>query len=349
MKFSLNLGEWNSVFAVPASVVDQYIKLASGNSLKLLMFLLRHGGEAFSDDVLKSELGFSETGELEDAALFWIQRGIIRYSKEEGGELSPASLQKAVPQKTVLHTEERTVSENPPAEQLTIEEAPKSIETAAAKPKLAPASVSSGEIAARMRQDKEIEFLFHEAEALYARPLRQRDNQTIISLVDHFGLPAGVALMLLKYCFGAGKSSPSYINAVAQDWSDEGVDSIELADAKIRSLEKQNGAEARLREALEMTTAFSPQQKKLIKIWSEDWGFSEEMILLACNKTVDQLGKWKSSYTNKILENWKSDNIFTPDAANSEKQPVKTATGPSAASSFDMDDVMSKIINRYKK
>ena len=42
MNYSLDAGAWNSVFAVPSSVVDKYIKLADGASLKLLLYLLRH-------------------------------------------------------------------------------------------------------------------------------------------------------------------------------------------------------------------------------------------------------------------------------------------------------------------
>ena len=49
MNYSLDAGAWNSVFAVPAGVVDKYIKLADGASLKLLLYLLRHGGESFRE------------------------------------------------------------------------------------------------------------------------------------------------------------------------------------------------------------------------------------------------------------------------------------------------------------
>lgn len=35
MKFSINLGMWNSVFAVPTQVVDQHLKLAGGVHLKV--------------------------------------------------------------------------------------------------------------------------------------------------------------------------------------------------------------------------------------------------------------------------------------------------------------------------
>ena len=47
MKFSINLGMWNSVFAVPTQVVDQHLKLAGGVHLKVLLWLLRHAGDVY--------------------------------------------------------------------------------------------------------------------------------------------------------------------------------------------------------------------------------------------------------------------------------------------------------------
>lgn len=330
MNYSLNAGDWNSVFAVPASVVDKYIKLAGGNSLKLLLFLLRHGGEKFSEEQLNSALGFKERGELEDAALFWIQRGVIRYDNGADSGLVPAAESRG----------DDYIKQEVPAE------------VPAAKPKnvIKPVSVSSGEVADRIRSDKELEMLFAEAERLYARPLRQRENQLVISLVDHYGLPVGVALMLLNFCFKSEKTSPGYIQTVAADWADEEINTIELANARILSLEKQNSVEDRLREAMEMTTKLSVKMRRYIKTWTEEWGFDEHMVMLAYEKTIDQIKEWKPEYANKILESWKNEGIRSPDdaeqAAQSRKQTVKAAVGTS--SSFDMDNEMARIINRYK-
>ena len=322
----MNAGEWNSVFAVPSSVVDKFLKLASGNSLKLLLFLLRHGGEEFSEERLSAELGFKERGELEDAALFWIQRGIIRFDNGSDSGLTSAA----------DDHETAAVSETPA-------DKPKT------RPVVKPVSVSSGEVANRIASDKEIEMLFAEAERLYAHPLRQRENQLVISLVDHYGLPVGVALMLLNYCFGVGKNSPGYIQTVAADWSEEEINTIELANARILSLEKQNGVEDRLRKAMEMTTKLSVKMRRYIKTWT-DWGFGEEMIMLAYEKTIDQIKEWKPEYANKILESWKSEGIDTPaaveQATQQRKQTVKAGT--SSKSSFNMSNEMNKIINRYK-
>ena len=82
MNYTLDAGCWNSVMAVPTCVVDEYIKLCSGDALKLLLFLLRNGGRVYSAATLCEKLGIKSEGEVEDAARFWIQRGLIAESPE---------------------------------------------------------------------------------------------------------------------------------------------------------------------------------------------------------------------------------------------------------------------------
>lgn len=341
MNYSLNIGEWNSVFAVPSAVVDKYIKLAGADALKLLLYLLRHGGEEFGEERLRTELGFTELGQLEDAALFWIRRGIIRYSNEEKGTLVPNIVQPPVrkPEEVPIGTVPAKTEEYV---QQTLDDAPAKLHSE----RIVPAAVDSREIAARINGSPEIKALFSEAERIYGRPLRQRDNQVLIALADHYGLPTGVSLMLLKYCVKVEKTTPNYIQTVAADWVKDGIDSVEKADARISSLERRDSTEANIRAALEMTTGFTPKQREYLNIWLNEWRFSEEMIILACTKTVDQLGKWTVSYTNKILKNWRLDGVSTPEAANAPKQ---AAVSKSPNSSFDKDDLMSKIKRRYKK
>lgn len=332
MNYSLNVGEWNSVFAVPASVVDKYIKIAGENSLKLLLYLLRHGGKNFSEDKLRDELGFRETGELEDAALFWIQRGIIRF--ENDGENRALFSEKA---------------ENEQAEQLVITESVP--QKAPAKEKIKPAVISSGDIAERIKSDSEIKMLFDEAERLFAHPLKSNENQMLITMADHYGLNVGAALMLLQYCFKIGKKSTNYILSCAQNWADEGIDSVEAANEKILALEKNFTISEQLREAMELKSKLTAKMKEFIRVWTEDWGFSEEMIMLCYEKTVNAKNEFKFEYANKILENWKDAGLYTKEAVEASdlarKKPVKTASAAkSENSSFDVNDVVARIQQR---
>ena len=57
MEFSINMGQWNAVFAVPAAVVDEHMKLAGAAQLKVLLYLLRHAGQPVTLEQLSFAVG----------------------------------------------------------------------------------------------------------------------------------------------------------------------------------------------------------------------------------------------------------------------------------------------------
>ncbi len=332
MKYSLDAGVWSSVFAVPSSVVDKYIKLADGASLKLLLFLLRHGGESFTEEQLRGALGIKRDGELEDAAMFWFQRGIIRMDE---GELIPAddSDQVRLPE----------VSEAEP------EQKPSSIRRAAETS--GAVIYTSKDIAQRINTDSAVAFLFREVQTLYGRVLKTSESRVVLQLTDFYGLPAEVAVMLLKYCFKVGKTTPNYILAVAQDWVNENIRTVGEADAHLQKLEKRFSVEEDLRRAMDMKTKFSPNQLAYIRKWTEELGFGEDMIILAYEITLDKTGSLNFSYTNKILENWKRSGIYTADDAKRDSREFRgkaKRTAENSSSSLDMDDVMEELRRQYQ-
>ena len=76
MKFSINLGAWNSVFAIPTQVVDQHLKLAGGVHLKVLLWLLRHAGNEIDITDISNTLGIG-TADIKDAIQYWAAAGLI--------------------------------------------------------------------------------------------------------------------------------------------------------------------------------------------------------------------------------------------------------------------------------
>ena len=363
MEYSLNAGEWNKVFAVPSSVVDKYIKLASGNALKLLLYLMRHGGEAFSAETLRAELGFERLGELEDAALFWVQRGIIRADSGKNSVKLSAAEAKAAESLSDEGAQTAPAVVQPTNE--TEKRVPVNRNTQKAKPP----ALSSGEIAEEVKNSPEMKALFEAAENLFGRMLRGSDRETIAGLTGYYGLPCDVALMLLGYCTNlkekhGKKITANYISSVAQNWSDEEIMTVQLAEEKIRSLEKQSSIEEKICQALGLTSKPTTETRNFIKR-AVDWKFSEEMIMLAYDKTVDATGGWGASYANKIMENWYNAGITTPSAAekadeefkkaNSFKKPYapskKSSKKPAEPenSSLDIDDFEAQLLKNYKK
>lgn len=329
MNYSLDAGAWNSVFAVPASVVDKYIKLADGASLKLLLFLLRHGGESFTEEQLRDRLGIRSNGELEDAAMFWFQRGIIRMDE---GELKPMDITQEVlpeaaePEPEPQRSSIRKVAQNNGATIYT-----------------------SGDIAKRQQTDSAVKFLFREAEQLYGRPLRTTESRMVLQITDFYGLPAEVAVMLLKYCFRIEKTTPSYITRTAEDWAENNIRTVDEADAQLQKLEKLTSVEENLRRAMELKTKFSPNQIAYIKTWTEEWGFGEDMIMLAHEMTQDRIGSMNFSYTNGILENWKKDGVYSTEQAQRKALEFSGKYKNKKPDSSDSgDDIMDEIRRQYQ-
>lgn len=87
MSYSVNLGCWGSIFAVPTDVVDKYLKIAGSAQLKVLLWILRHSGEEFEPEVLAKQLNM-DTFDVNDCLEFWISFNII---KKDGNVISPAS------------------------------------------------------------------------------------------------------------------------------------------------------------------------------------------------------------------------------------------------------------------
>lgn len=91
MEFSLNIKSISSSFPVPCDIADKYIKLASGEQLKVLLLALRDLSDKIDSDRIAEKLKIDKTA-AEDALLFWVQCGIL--SRPE----TPA----AKPQKSVI-------------------------------------------------------------------------------------------------------------------------------------------------------------------------------------------------------------------------------------------------------
>ena len=49
MSINIDLGVWNSIFAVPSKVVDEGLKFSDGVKLKVLLFVLRNAGSSFDE------------------------------------------------------------------------------------------------------------------------------------------------------------------------------------------------------------------------------------------------------------------------------------------------------------
>lgn len=307
MSYQMNLGGWNSIFAVPSAVVDKHLKLAGAAHLKVLLWTLRHAGENFEAETVAAALSM-QPADVRDAMQYWIETGLLVSAEDT---LSPAQ-----PEQALLRAEDGPFSADEPSLPAA-SSAPKSSHTRLLS---RPQKPESAYVAQRMAEAKEISFLMQEAQVIFGRPISGGDAATLLLIHEYDGLPVEVIVMLLQYAVGIGKNSMRYIEKMAISWAEEEIDSPEKAEQKIRTLEERKRAWFVLLRTLGMEQR-SPTAKEdaAANKWINDWHFGESMIREAYERCVDAKGKFILSYMDKILCRWHSEGISTPEQAGAEK------------------------------
>jgi DnaD/phage-associated family protein len=293
MSFSINLGAWNSVFAVPCSVVDDNLKLAGSVQLKVLLWVLRHAGESFEAEDIADALGI-DCADIRDAMLYWQETGLIA---DSGDTLSPSGSRAEAP----FQPEKQ--------EQAAPEEKPKRLLSRPQKP-------DSEFVAKRISESKEIACLMQSAQEILGRLISSGDSATLLMIHDDFGLPSDVIIMLMQYAVSIGKSSMRYIEKVAINWADQDITTHEKAEERLKLLAENQKAWRVVEQAIGLShRAPSKREESFAPVWVNEWKFSPEMIREAYDRTIDGVGRYQTAYMNSILERWHEAGITTTKQA----------------------------------
>lgn len=288
MDYSLNMGIWNSIFAVPTEIVDKYMNQSDEVELKVLLYLLRCGtGKINIYDVSKS-LNYPEE-KTKKAFKKWLEFGVIKRSE--------------VPQNTSLETYEENL-EN------------KVTSTENKRLPLRYQRPDNLYIANRVKTSEDINFLMQEAQVVLGRPLSGGDLSTLIILHDNEGLPVDVIIMLLQYAVSIGKLGMRYIEKMGISWAEQGIDNLEKAEKKIVDLNKISSNWKKFESIIGIDhRAPTAREEEAIMRWINDWNYSDELIKEAYDRCVNANGKYILKYMDSIIKRWHTQGIFTIEQA----------------------------------
>ena len=315
MSYYLNMP---GMFAVPNAVADEHLKLAKELHLKVLLWLLRRGGEAEGFEALAQWLGKPE-GDIADALQFWIDRKVIAVGDlhREADEATPElQLQTQVPESQTQAAPAKSPETEAPA---------KPAMPAKVLPTMPPAHVhsrpSAEQLLARMDENADLRSLFRTADAVLGRTIGYEGQCVLLGLHDNHGLPVEVIFMLLQYCAEIEKTNNSYIEAVGRDWGKREIDTIDKAAEQIASLKENLAAWQQLRK---LAGLHAPRptaaQCDFLRRWQREFRFDIEMIFQAYEEMANHTGKLSFSYMNKVLEGWHAAGISTPEQAAAAKE-----------------------------
>lgn len=157
--------------------------------------------------------------------------------------------------------------------------------------------------------DDNLHQLIFVAERLFGKTLTNSEISTIIYIHNDLNFSDDLLEYLFEYCVSLEKRSFRYLERVAISWHEEGLVTTEQAkqqheihSKKIYSVMKAFGINDRMPGKPELD---------FITRWYDEYGFETELVIEACNRTIQALHKPSFEYTDTILSNWRKKNVHT--------------------------------------
>jgi len=175
------------------------------------------------------------------------------------------------------------------------------------------------ELSFYQEQSTDITRLFSHGEQTLGKMLTYHDMNVLFGFYDWLRLPMDVLIHMLSYCSDSGHRDLRYVEKVAIDWAERGIDSVDKAMEYTHTFDKEFKAVMR---ALGHPNAFpSPSQRKYMQKWLKELEMPLELVLEACDKSAVQLGKPKLTYVDGIMMDWHEKDIKTlEDVAIADKK-----------------------------
>ena len=164
--------------------------------------------------------------------------------------------------------------------------------------------------------DENFKDLTVQAEAFFDRPLSQKDINALWVVYKDLALPFEVCEYLLEYCGQERedhpeRTEPDYYKKIATTWAEYGVHTKEEA----KSATARHFFGTQILRALGIRDRYMPteDERRMFEDWQTRYGFSEEMLILACETALRRKPRSVSySYIQGILEDWHKQGYKTP-------------------------------------
>ena len=325
MEIKLNFPMLGRMFMMPASVADEYIKISTGEQIKVLLCIYCLGAAVIKTEEIAAMSGVDEQT---------VREAVIHFSKL--GVFSAEGVTGAQPQaqaQPAVNTSPKAVDE------LKLIGGAEPIRgTLRDTSRDARVRYTPKEIAAKIEADPALKALCDEMEGILAASLKPAHLGDILEMYEHLELDPASIQMIAEYCKSIGKCKTAYILTVAREWFDEGICGFDMIERKIIGMTAYNSLEGRIRRLIGQEGNATKKQRDFIRSW-QDMGFDYEMIKLAYEANIDSKGKLSFPYMNKILISWNEKGIHLPVQVQQEKERYQADKQPVAAGGISASEV----------
>lgn len=296
---SLSREDGAGITVVSNLFIDHYMKDANDAQIKVYLYLLRKLSnlESFTISDIADEFNHTEK-DVCRSLKYWEKQGLI--SLKYDGLMNIVGI-------TLLKSEDPV--SRPRFETLApiVNMVPRVVAPASSVP--AKPTYSAADIAS-FAQDLENSELLAVTEQYLRRPLSPSDIRSLIYIRRELNFDTDKIDSLIQNCLSQSKKDVkfSFIEQTACNWYEQGINVCKNADKKIAEYDK---SVYDVMKALGKSGTPTAKELEYINKWITTYGFSGELVLEACQRTVMATDSHRFEYADGIFSNWIKGNVKT--------------------------------------
>lgn len=198
---------------------------------------------------------------------------------------------------------------------------------------------------------KEFKSILFIAEQYLGRTLSRTDVDTFTFFYDDLEMSKDLIEYLIESCVENNHKSIHYIKAVGINWFESNIKSVEQARRETVGYGKNS---YKIMKALGINSRGpATSEETLIKKWLNEYGFSMDIIIEACNRTISATHQPSFEYVDSILSSWKEQNVHhmndlvAIDNAYKANKDKKTTNNSSSGSNNQIRTVKPNSSNNF--
>lgn len=293
---------------VPNAFIDNYMADANGEFVKIYLYLLR--SMSYGDDFSISDMAdkFEHTEkDIFRALKYWEKMNILHMEYDDNGDLCgiclsdsaqpdlPSPPPDSTKNKIPSGMEAVSATEHPPV----APETPSPVSDARPEYTL--------EQLENFQKEDGVCALMFIAEKYLGRTLNSTDSSTILYWYDTLHFSPELIEYLIESCVDKGHSSIRYMDKVALAWASSGYTTVEQAK-QASSIHSQTTYAIMKAFGISGRT-LADYELKFVERWTKEYGFSLDIIIEACRRTIQAIHQPSFEYAESILCSWKKNRI----------------------------------------
>jgi len=262
MEIQFQEGIKAEITCVPNAFIDEYLAEASGEYVRVYLYLLRHLRENLKIHSIADALNLTDY-DIKRAIFYWEKRGIFKEGTAKAVEEEIRSEEAARHSEEVLHRKQANnftklsffAEKNQKHLPLTDKDSSLAEQNMSfTQRNLLPIEEKKQEI-----NEEEFEGILYVAQYLLPGGVSRSHIQKFEYMVEYLGMSSELIEFLLDYCASIGKTSPRYIESVALDWHEKRIQTVKQAKSLIEQFDLTKKSR---KQNARQENAGKPEEKK---------------------------------------------------------------------------------------